>query len=369
MSQQNPQKIFESKSWRVLSKDLPKGITAGIDEVGVESLAGPMTAAVVVMPKEHGISELPIDSKKLKPETIQVLATKIQEKALYIRMYYINGNQVDSWGVGKSRQKLWLKCAENIRKDFPDIKLVLDGKDKIHNINNQEAIVGADNINVSVSAASIIAKAFTDNELINLHNQLPLYNFSKHKGYGTDEHINTIKQHGISKLHRLKMTQRALEKYKPKELNLSEKELAKYLDQALGFSVHGTAYISEWGCQFVEQIKNIPLSKMTPKMQFYIKDIYDSGVKNIKRAGKKLNDVPPLSVVSVKKKTLSKPQCVSLINECIEMLRVDVNLTNDWGKKFLKSIIKQLKNGATLTQKQQHYLAEINNEIKLKANS
>lgn len=354
MNNQQPQRIFEAKDWRKYSETLPGNVVAGIDEVGVESLAGPMTACLVIMPEDHGIPELPIDSKKLNPDTVQRIAEQIKEKALLILMFYVNGDQVDQWGVGKTQRKLWIKCADALRKKFPNTKIIIDGKDKIPKISNQQAIIGADNTVVSVSAASILAKAYTDQELAVLHDRYPKYNFKQHKGYGTEDHINRLKQHGLSPAHREQMTNKAIQKYKPKELHISTGEIKKYLEQALGFAAFGTTYIGEWNVKFVKEMASIPLKSITPKMAFKIKDTCKQGIKNAKRAKVDMKHIPPVKIVENTEEEEKNPK--QMIEESIAFLRKDVDLTDEWGKQFIKSMIKAFNHQKQLSDKQMYHL-------------
>src|SRR4051794_28848402 len=80
---------------------------AGIDEVGVGSLAGPMMAAVVVLPQRHGIAGLPVDSKRLGPDTIQAMAAPIEEGAAFAWVGSLGAAEVDALGAHEARALLW----------------------------------------------------------------------------------------------------------------------------------------------------------------------------------------------------------------------------------------------------------------------
>jgi len=91
-----------------------------------------------------------------------------------------------------------LEKKNNIKVDF----LILDGKMKIDFNVNQESIIKGDDKVFSISAASIIAKVTRDRLMIKYDKKYPEYNFKKHKGYGTKEHLDNIKKNGICKIHR-----------------------------------------------------------------------------------------------------------------------------------------------------------------------
>lgn len=188
----------------------------GIDEVGVSSVAGPMVAAAVMLPVNHGITRLPVDSKDLNDKDIRELAKEIKQKAIYYEIVELDNNVVDEMGEKKSVRKLWNKLAE-IRKDirYSKIEIIVDGENKIPSLTNDKkhkAIIKADTKYYNVSAAAIIAKDYCDSVMIKLHEQYPVYNFKKNKGYGynVSEHIEAIKKHGICEYHRPKFVENLL---------------------------------------------------------------------------------------------------------------------------------------------------------------
>ncbi|MBU8908173.1 ribonuclease HII [Desertibacillus haloalkaliphilus] len=208
---------------------------AGIDEVAVTSIAGPMVAAVVVLPKDHGIKELPLDSKVLLPKTLQSLAKKIEEEALFLSIYKINAQKVDELGMNRSQRRLWQSCANSLRgsmrggskykrrrgKVKRNIPIVIDGNHKIPSVDNQEAIPKADSIYDNVSAASIVAKNWYDKEMIRLGEIYDRYNFQQHKGYPTKGHLKQVLTFGVCDVHRKRMAERALNNPKKKKSKVS----------------------------------------------------------------------------------------------------------------------------------------------------
>ncbi len=197
---------------------------AGIDEVAVSTLAGPMVCAVVVLPKVHGIGGLPVDSKLLH-QSINRMSDLILERALYVDIVKLNAEEVDRLGERKSLRTLWKACADHVRKHAPSIEIIIDGKHEVPNITNQQAIIKADATHDNVSAAAIVAKCWTDNFMREVGRMYPEYLFGKHKGYPTDEHMALLRRYGISPLHRKQDTELKMKTHKPKEkirLNLQE---------------------------------------------------------------------------------------------------------------------------------------------------
>ena len=188
----------------------------GIDEVGVSSVAGPMVAAAVILPKNHGISKLPVDSKDLSDTQITELAKEIRSKAIYYKIVEVDNNQVNEWGEQKSVRKLWNRLSRiRQKKSYKYIEIIVDGENKIpalKNDANHKAIAHADGKYDNVSAAAIIAKDYCDDIMRKLHKEFPMYNFAKNKGYGRNvsDHIEALKKYGVCKYHREKAVNKLL---------------------------------------------------------------------------------------------------------------------------------------------------------------
>jgi ribonuclease HII len=181
----------------------------GIDEAGRGPLAGPVSAGAVLILKKDFKEVKKIksvkDSKKLKEK---------KRREVYLNL--IKTNKV-KWGIGIVSEKIidkinilqatklaMIKAVKDLEKknhikvDF----LIMDGKMKLDLDINQESIVKADDKVFSVSAASIIAKVTRDKIMVKYDKKYPEYNFKKHKGYGTKEHLKNIKKNGICEIHR-----------------------------------------------------------------------------------------------------------------------------------------------------------------------
>ena len=174
---------------------------AGMDEAGRGPLAGPVSVACVVMPLEEdkiipGIN----DSKKLSEKKREELFEKIKETALAYSVILIDEKTIDKINILEAT-KLGMKKAYEALEVPVDMLLV----DAVKNLDvdcQYESIIKGDAKSYSIAAASILAKVTRDQMMIELDKKYPEYNFKKHKGYGTKEHIEAIKKIGPCAIHR-----------------------------------------------------------------------------------------------------------------------------------------------------------------------
>ena len=171
---------------------------AGVDEVGRGPLAGPVVCAAVIMPLDDIICGV-TDSKKLSEKKRNELAKLIKEKAISYSIAQIEPTEIDALNILGAVKKCMVMAVENLAVK-PDITLV-DGVDTNLPINS-EYIIKGDFKSYSIGCASIIAKVYRDNLMVEYAKDYPEYGFEKHKGYGTKIHIDKIKEIGPCKLHR-----------------------------------------------------------------------------------------------------------------------------------------------------------------------
>lgn len=174
---------------------------AGVDEVGRGCFAGPVVAAAVILPTSFPYSHLVNDSKVVPPSLRERLSCIIK---LYARAYSIVEIPVEvinTLGVGKAAQEAFSQAINALPKK-PDYILIDAFLIKKVRPTMQKPIIHGDGLSISIAAASIIAKVYRDNRMQTLHEQHPHYNFKQNKGYGTEEHQDAIKRHGLSPLHR-----------------------------------------------------------------------------------------------------------------------------------------------------------------------
>ncbi len=180
----------------------------GVDEVGRGCLAGPMVVACVVLNSQHFQSKdikpeycKITDSKRLTPNQREFLNGFILENAISTSIVEIQPNELDITGITKATDEAFLKSIQNLTVKP---QMVFTDAFKITKLSatQQKSFIKGDNMSVSIAAASIIAKVFRDNLMRNEHLKYPQYGFNEHKGYGTRQHIQAIKTHGICDLHR-----------------------------------------------------------------------------------------------------------------------------------------------------------------------
>ena len=186
---------------------------AGVDEVGRGPLAGPIVAAAVVLDlKSDEDKDLILranDSKKLSIACRKELSHIIKEKALAYKIIAIDNKQIDEKGIGWCNNQVFIDCCDGLTIK-PD--LVLSDGYKIKNFTNlNEFVIKGDTKSISIACASIIAKVYRDELMLQYHNEYPNYGFNKNVGYGTEEHVLAIKKYGIIPIHRKSFLKNILE--------------------------------------------------------------------------------------------------------------------------------------------------------------
>ena len=173
---------------------------AGIDEAGRGSLAGPVTAAAVILPKDYK-NDFLNDSKKLSEKKRIELKSIIENDSIDFAVCSVHPTTIDKINILNSTFKA-MHGALNSLKIIPDFILV-DGNrfKKFKNINHK-CIVKGDSKYQNIAAASILAKTYRDIYMIEQHDHFPYFGWDRNKGYGTKFHIDRIIKHGMTRLHR-----------------------------------------------------------------------------------------------------------------------------------------------------------------------
>lgn len=177
-------------------------LVAGVDEVGRGPLAGPVTAAAVVLDPQRRINGLR-DSKQLLPARRELLSARICERALAWSVAWADPSEIDTINIFEATLLAMRRALQGLRID-PG-KVEIDGRHVVlpHGLDcDVEAIIGGDSRCRAISAASIVAKVHRDSFMRGLHDIYPQYGFAAHKGYATRAHLRALARHGPTPLHR-----------------------------------------------------------------------------------------------------------------------------------------------------------------------
>jgi ribonuclease HII len=184
---------------------------AGIDEVGRGPLAGPVVAAAVVLPRDFCHAEIR-DSKLLSAKQREKLAPLIRQNAQGWGLGVVEVDEIDRINILQASLLAMVKALSALEPP-PDC-LLIDGNQPIParlfqesrflsgSLPHQKTIVKGDQICLSIAAASIVAKVARDEMMIGYDKEFPHYGFAGHKGYGSAAHLEALRRHGPSPIHR-----------------------------------------------------------------------------------------------------------------------------------------------------------------------
>lgn len=174
-------------------------LIAGVDEAGRGPLAGPVVAAAVILDPKRPIEGLN-DSKKLTEKARERLFNEIRTHALAWSVARATVNEIDQINILQASLLAMQRAASKL-KIAPEYILV-DGNRCPLFACEAEAIVQGDALEPAISAASIVAKVLRDRLMHFFDKKYPQYGFAKHKGYPTASHVEALRAHGISRIHR-----------------------------------------------------------------------------------------------------------------------------------------------------------------------
>jgi ribonuclease HII len=174
-------------------------LICGVDEAGRGPLAGRVYAAAVILDDAKPISGLK-DSKKLTEKQREYLFNIIIQNAQAYAITYVEPAEIDKINI-LNATLLAMKNAVEALSLTPN-KVLVDGNCLPNLSIASEAIVKGDTKIAQISAASILAKVARDREMLRLDELYPHYGFAKHKGYGTQLHIQAIEKYGVLPIHR-----------------------------------------------------------------------------------------------------------------------------------------------------------------------
>ena len=193
----------------------------GTDEAGRGCLAGPVTAAAVILTNDFQ-NELLNDSKQLSEKVREKLRPIIEEQALCFAVTHLHPKEIDEINILNASMKGMQECILKLNPK-PEF-IIVDGNRSLNaklglkstfgkqfskveiellkSIPNQSIIKG-DSKYLSIAAASVLAKTYRDEFMNAIHEEFPMYNWKQNKGYPTNEHREAIRKYGVTKYHRM----------------------------------------------------------------------------------------------------------------------------------------------------------------------
>ena len=173
---------------------------AGVDEAGRGPLAGPVVVAACILPpffQADGLNDSKLLTDKKRSELFHILTNNPE---IHYAISVIDHKKIDRVNILQATFA-GMKSAVKKLPVKPDFVLI-DGNSAPKLSIPLRTIVDGDKLSLSIAAASILAKVTRDQLMCKLDKKYPLWNFFKHKGYGTKEHLDLIHQHGLSPVHR-----------------------------------------------------------------------------------------------------------------------------------------------------------------------
>jgi len=175
------------------------GLIAGVDEAGRGPLAGPVVAAAVIMPGQLHLPDLR-DSKRLPSETRETLDAEIRTRALAYAVMEVGAREIERLGILAASLKAMALAVKALHV-LPEMVLV-DGHQPLPLDYPQQPVIQGDARCPAIAAASVLAKVHRDRRMAAYHRLYPQYNFARHKGYATPEHLEALRCWGPCALHR-----------------------------------------------------------------------------------------------------------------------------------------------------------------------
>ena len=173
---------------------------AGCDEAGRGCLAGPVFAAAVILPKEF-FHPLLNDSKQVTEKNRNELRLIIESESVAYAVASVDNNEIDQINILKASFKAMHLAVDKLKKR-PQLLLIDGNRFVTYKKIPHHCIIKGDAIYTSIAAASILAKTYRDEYMLQLHEQFPHYLWNQNKGYGTEKHRDAIEKYGHCQYHR-----------------------------------------------------------------------------------------------------------------------------------------------------------------------
>jgi ribonuclease HII len=176
-------------------------LETGTDEAGRGCLAGPVTAAAVILPA-HFENSILNDSKQLSEKAREKLRPIIEEQAVSFAVTHLEPLIIDEINILNASIKA---MQESILKLNPKPEYIIVDGNRFKPVADipYSCIVKGDAKFMSIAAASVLAKTYRDEYMNKIHEEFPMYNWKQNKGYPTQEHREAIRKYGVTKYHRM----------------------------------------------------------------------------------------------------------------------------------------------------------------------
>lgn len=173
---------------------------AGVDEAGRGCYAGPVCAAAVILPKDF-YHPLLNDSKQLSEKERDLLRPIIEKESISFGVAMVDNDEIDIINILQASFKAMHLALDQLTK-APELLLIDGNRFKSYKDIKHRCIIKGDGIYTSIAAASVLAKTYRDEYMLQLHEEFSNYGWNRNKGYGTAEHREAIQLSGICKYHR-----------------------------------------------------------------------------------------------------------------------------------------------------------------------
>ncbi len=197
--QQRLQCLYEHENHLAIKQG--GAVILGLDEVGRGSLAGPVAAGAVVLPREPYVEGLN-DSKQISPPHRARIASAIKHVAHAWAVAYVEPADIDAQGMSAALRLAFCSAIGMVEATGLVVDVVLIDGNPIYCDPREVCVVKGDASCASIAAASIVAKVERDALMERLDKEYPEYGFASNKGYASKIHIEAIRQHGLSPIHR-----------------------------------------------------------------------------------------------------------------------------------------------------------------------
>lgn len=194
------QKFLNMSTYEKRARESGYQLIAGVDEAGRGPLAGPLVVASVILPADFELLGLD-DSKKLSEAQKNVFFEIIKEKAISYKIAIISNNDIDKMNILQATKYGMFKAITELGIAPDYVLLDAVQLDKLPCVS--EVIIQGDAKSISIAAASVLAKVTRDRLMKEIHKEYPMYDFNSNMGYGTKNHMNSLKTHGASPYHRV----------------------------------------------------------------------------------------------------------------------------------------------------------------------